>query len=237
MNQRRLLLISSSLTHGTGFLDHCADAIQEHLQGVKRMLFVPYALFDRDEYTRVVRERFAQWNIEVEGLHTQQRPAEAIHQAEAMFIGGGNSFRLLKCLQDQELLEPIRKRVAAGMPYMGSSAGTNVACPTIRTTNDMPIVEPTSFQSLGLVSFQINPHFVQADPESTHQGETREQRLQEFLEENDQTVVGIPEGTWLQVQGESGRIEGARDAHLFSRSGVETRPPGSSINDLLTERF
>lgn len=214
---RRLLLASSSTTHGTGYLDHCAEQARELFDGRSRLLFVPYALFDRDAYAARVRERFRAFGLAVDSIHEQRHPCQAVECCEAIFVGGGNTFRLLDCLYRDELLEPIRRRVQEGIPYMGTSAGSNVACPTIMTTNDMPIVQPPSLAALGLVPFQINPHYLDADPGSTHMGETRETRLREFLEENDVAVVGLREGAMLRI--EDGRVilDGERGARLFRR--------------------
>ncbi|MCL4142972.1 UNVERIFIED_CONTAM: hypothetical protein GTU68_003870, partial [Idotea baltica] len=136
-------------------------------------------------------------------------------QAKGIFVGGGNSFRLLKTLYDQKLLTPIKAAVQGNIPYMGSSAGTNMACPTIRTSNDMPIVQPPSFDALGFIPFQINPHFIDADPNSTHKGETREQRLAEFHEENSTPVAGLREGSWLEVSGAKIKLCGVTGMKLF----------------------
>lgn len=214
---RNLLLISSSRTHGTGFLEHCRQAVEQHLAGA-RLLFIPFALADRDRYVTVVREALAPLQIEVQSLHECNDPREAVQHAEAIFTGGGNTFRLLKTLYDLGLMEMLRERILGGTPYMGSSAGTNIACPTIRTANDMPIVQPPSFQALNVIPFQINPHFIDADPSSRHQGETREQRLAEFLEENPGPVIGIREGCWLEIRGASGTIGGSSGGVLFRRS-------------------
>lgn len=217
MTERRLLLISNSTSHGSGYLDHCAAEIADFLQGVSRLLFVPFALQDRDGYAANARQRFAVMGIEVDSLHDAAEPRRAVATAEAVFVGGGNTFRLLKTLYETGALETIRGRAEAGMPYMGASAGTNVACPTIRTTNDMPIVEPPGFDALGLVPFQINSHYLDPDPASTHQGETREQRIREFLEENELPVVGLREGTWLRVEGVEMVLGGVAPARLFRR--------------------
>ncbi len=215
---RNLLLVSSSRVHGSGFLEHCRDAITAHFQDCPGIVFVPYALQDHDGYTELVRDALQPTQTDVVGLHTQRDPVAAIEQAAGLFIGGGNSFRLLKTLYDLDLLDTIRDSVVnRSMPYMGTSAGTNMACPTIRTTNDMPIVRPPSFNALGLIPFQINPHFIDADPNSTHKGETREQRLAEYLEENDVPVAGIREGTWIRVAGESIELEGNSGMKWFQR--------------------
>ena len=157
---KRILLISNSTLFGSGYLDHAAAEIQDFLSDSKRVLFVPYALHDLDDYAATAAGRFQRMGYELRSIHTSSDPVQAVNETAAIFIGGGNTFRLLKALYDFHLLAPIRRRVEAGMPYIGSSAGSNVAAPTIRTTNDMPIVEPPSFAALGLVPFQLNPHFL-----------------------------------------------------------------------------
>ena len=159
---------------------------------------------------------------------------ERIEDGEAIFVGGGNTFRLLQALYERDLVDAIRDRVRSGIPYIGSSAGTNIAAPTIKTTNDMPIIQPPSFDSLGLVHFQINPHYLDADPSSTHKGETREQRLIEFLEENDTPVVGLREGTMLRVEDGRTTLVGLAAARLFRRGKdpVEAAP-GTALEPLL----
>jgi dipeptidase E len=219
----RALLISNSTQFGRGYLDHCADAIVMALgPAIRRVLFVPYALFDRDRYAASVRTRFGQLGYELDSIHDAPGgPLAAIERADAIFIGGGNTFRLIDALWRERLIEPLRRRIGAGAPYMGASAGSNVACPTVRTTNDMPIVQPPSFEALGLVPFQINPHYQDAPPGSTHMGETREQRIAEFHEENDVPVVGLREGAWLGVDGPTIAVGGSTGARLFLRG----RPP------------
>ena len=230
----RLLLISNSTLHGSGYLDHAEAEIRDFLGDVKRVLFVPFALYDRDAYAATARDRFARMGYELSSLHDAGDPLRAVADTQAIFVGGGNTFRLLKTLYDRELLTPIRQRVANGMPYIGSSAGSNIAAPTIKTTNDMPIVQPPSFDALGLVSFQINPHYLDPDPNSKHMGETREKRLQEFLEENDTPVLGLREGAIARC--ENGRItlKGSTGARIFRRGldPVETLP-GDRLDELL----
>src|SRR5215831_8075176 len=216
----RLMLISNSTQHGTGYLDHCADAIAAFLgRAVRRVTFVPYALFDRDAYAAKARARFEAMGYGFDSVHDfPGGPVRAIEQAEALFIGGGNTFRLLDVLWREDLIETIRLRVRRdGMPYIGASAGTNVAGPSIRTTNDMPIVEPPTFAALDLVPFNINPHYQDPLPGSTHMGETREQRIAEFHEENTAPVVGLREGAWLRVDSGAVVLEGANGARLFQR--------------------
>jgi dipeptidase E len=224
----RLLLISSSTIHGSGYLDHCAAAIEKLLRpAVTRILFVPYALHDRDGYAARVRSRFTRMGFELDSIHESvDGPSAAVARAQAIVIGGGNTFRLLDALWRLDLVEPIGRRVRAGMPYIGSSAGSNVACLTIKTTNDMPIVQPRTFDALGLVPFNINPHYLDADPTSTHMGETREERIRQFHEENEPPVVGLREGAWLEVDDRGVTLEGAAGARLFRReqAPVEYRP-------------
>jgi dipeptidase E len=218
MNGRgRILLLSTSTVFGTSYLDHAETEILSFLEGRRRVTFVPFALHDHEGYARWASRRFAQMGIEVESLHEATEMRQAIAGAEAMFIGGGNTFRLLSALYERDLLGVIRARVAAGMAYMGASAGSNVAAPTIKTTNDMPIVEPPSFEALGLVPFQINPHFLDADPDSTHMGETREERIFQFHEENETPVIGLREGAMLRVTDGECALRGAAGARLFRR--------------------
>ncbi|GAB2807609.1 dipeptidase PepE [Streptomyces daliensis] len=230
----KLLLLSNSTAPGHGYLEHAREVIAEHLRGVEELLFVPYALADHDGYTAKVTAFMEPLGIRVRGVHTGE-PGQLATEAEAVFVGGGNSFRLLKSLQTRGLLEAIRARVTAGAPYMGSSAGTNMACPTLRTTNDMPIVAPLSFESLGLIPFQINPHYLDPSPDTSHMGETREERLTQFLEENDVPVLGLREGTWLRREGERLELGGvAAGARLFTYgAGPVEHVPGADLSQLL----
>lgn len=232
----RLLLLSNSTNFGAGYLDHAMPALRDFLSGVRRLAFVPFALQDRDAYTAKAAARFAREGIDVTGLEPTPAGRDLVESAEAVFVGGGNTFRLLRTLQVSGLLEPIRRRVLSGMPYVGASAGTNVAAPTIRTTNDMPIVQPLGFEALGLVPFQVNPHYLDADPASRHMGETREERLREYLEENAVPVVGLREGAWLRRAASRLTLEGA-GARVFRRGrDPEEAAPGASLDGLLSER-
>lgn len=231
---KRVLLISNSTLHGSGYLDHAANEIRDFLGTTKTVLFVPYALYDRDAYATTARERFKKMGYELLSIHTSPSPSRAVEETESIFIGGGNTWRLLKALYDFDLLDPIRRRVASGMPYVGSSAGSNVAGPTIKTTNDMPIVQPPSFDALGLVSFQLNPHFLDPDPNSTHMGETREERLRQFHEENDTPVAGLREGAMIRIENGEIILKGSSGARIF-RKGLEPLEvlPGARLEDLL----
>ncbi len=213
----RILLISNSTIHGRGYLDHVEAQIREFLGRARTVLFFPFALYDRDSYAATAAARFAAMGYAMASAHAVADPREAIAGTDAIFIGGGNTFRLLKALQDLDLVEPIRRRVREGAAYIGSSAGSNVAGPTIRTTNDMPIVQPRSFDAIGLVPFQLNPHFMDADPKSTHMGETREERINQFFEENQTPVLGLREGAWIITEGGSVILRGANGARIFRR--------------------
>jgi dipeptidase E len=236
MNQE-LLLLSTSTLHGQTYLEYAKAVITSFLGSCRTLYFVPYAQADYKAYTARVQQALAPSGLEVIGLNTTD-PLTALEQAEAVFVGGGNSFRLLKALQEKSLLEAVRRRVKEGtLRYIGSSAGTNMACPSLRTTNDMPIVQPRSFEAFGLLPFQINPHYLDPDPTSTHMGETREQRLSEFLEENEVLVLGLREGSWLRQQVGQLWLEGltGTGARLFER-GVAPRElvPGTDLTWLLS---
>jgi dipeptidase E len=206
----RLLLISSSNIHGYGYLDHAEPEIRRFLAGLRKVAFVPFAAHDHAAYTATVTERFGRMGFEITSI-------EQLDSAEAIFVGGGNTFRLLKKLYDNDLLDSLRQRAEGGLPYIGSSAGSVITAPTIRTTNDMPIVEVSSMDSLGLIPFQLNCHYLDPDPNSTHRGETREQRIHEFHEENSTPVVGLREGTMLRVEEGSFKLLGEKPARIFLR--------------------
>lgn len=218
----KLLLISNSTNAGEEYLKYPVENISRHLQGVCEIVFVPYAAvtFSYDEYERKVQKRFDEIGIRVRSVHRAADPRKAIREAEAICVGGGNTFALAKKMQEQGLMTAILRKIKEGTPYVGWSAGSNVCCPTICTTNDMPIVEPQSFKAIGAVRFQINPHYLDANPEG-HAGETREQRILEYIEANPRRyVVGLREGCMLRL--ENGRLEliGSRPMRIFKK-GIE----------------
>jgi len=225
----RLLLISTSTVFGTKYLEHAFTELREVLDGVERVLFIPHALQDHAGHAARARAAFEEIGHGLDSLHEAADPRRAVLEAEAVFCGGGNTFRLLARLHELDLVPFLRQRVAEGMPYTGASAGSNLACPTIKTTNDMPIVQPLSFEALGLVSFQINPHYLDPAPGSTHMGETRETRIREFHEENQPPVVGLREGGMLRVEGETIELRGRAGARVFRRGQepVELEPVAS----------
>ncbi len=205
------------------------------LAEIDRLVFVPFAVFDRVRYGGVAVSRFEKVGLGVDVATADAAGCRLIEAARAVFVGGGNTFRLLRILRECGMLERLTTRTREGMVYMGASAGSNIAAPTIRTTNDMPIVEPGSFEALDLVPFQINPHYLDPDPSSSHMGETREQRLVEFLEENPTPVVGIREGAWIRVEGDAAQLGGKRGARIFRRGREpEERSSGASLSDLFS---
>ncbi|XP_056610485.1 alpha-aspartyl dipeptidase-like [Triplophysa dalaica] len=237
--KRRLLLVSNSTLYGGGYLEHCQQQIRDFFgKEVKKILFVPYALHDRDAYTKTARNKFKTLGYEVESVHETSDPVEAVRKAEGIFIGGGNTFRLLKALYDNKLVTEIKKRVLQdGIPYMGSSAGTNVSTISINTTNDMPIVYPPTFAAIGLVPFNINPHYLDPNVNSKHMGETREQRIIQYHEEPDTPcVLGLREGCMLLVENNKATLLGCTKARLFQRAQQSTEyEPGSDLSFLLTD--
>ena len=211
------------MVHGYGYLEQPEPEIRRFLAGKKTVAFCPFAAHDHDVYTAKVQARFGEMGFDVV-------PIENLGSADAIFVGGGNTFRLLKKLYETKLLDKIRDRATSGVPYMGSSAGTVITCPTIRTTNDMPIVEPPSLTSLGLIPFQLNCHYLDADPDSTHKGETREQRLLEFHEENATPVLGLREGSMLWVEDRIITLHGIKKARIMRRGQeAEEIEPGSVV--------
>ena len=234
MKSPKVLLISNSTLYGRGYLDHVEEEIKNFLGHTKTVLFFPFALYDRDAYAAKAKERFMAMGYSLESVHGANNPQQAVKKADAFFIGGGNTFRLLKALQDIGLIEPIRHRVNNGTPYIGSSAGSNVAGPTIKTTKDMPIVQPRSFDALGLVPFQISPHYLDPDPNSKHMGETQEERILQFLEENATPVVGMREGAWVLVENGLMTLKGSSGARIFRRDHAPVEiSPGSEISALV----
>ena len=235
---RNLLLVSSSKCHPHGYLDHCADQMQTLFAGVDEIIFVPYARpggMSHDDYTTVARDRFAKLNIGVRGLHEFENAHAAISEAKGVFIGGGNTFVLLRQLYEDNVVELMGQRIADGMPYMGTSAGSNVAGLSIGTSNDMPIVHPPSFDAFQAVPFNINPHFPRTAPDPTHMGETRDDRIKEFHFFNKQPVLAICEDSMLRIEGNQMQLIGDLDAYLFNANEPrQTLSGGSDLSALLT---
>lgn len=213
----RLLVISTSTIYGSGYLAYIRDEINDFLQ-TDELLFIPYARpsgISHDDYTSNVKEALSPFGIRVSGVHEYEDAKAAVRQAKAIFIGGGNTFLLLKTLYEEGLVDVLREVVAQGTPYMGSSAGSNMTGLSIGTTNDMPIVYPPSFEALQFLPFNINPHYLDPDPHSTHKGETRETRINEFHKFNPQTVIGLREGSWLRIENGIIELKGNLTARIF----------------------
>ncbi|WP_196137969.1 dipeptidase PepE [Aliikangiella sp. G2MR2-5] len=232
-----LLLLSSSRVDQTEYLEHARQLIQDHLkQSVKKALFIPFAgvSVDYDSYEKMVSNAFNSFGYQVKSTHHYEEPVKAIKDAEAILVGGGNTFALLNQLYSQNLVSTIQRKINEGTPYIGWSAGSNIASPTIKTTNDMPIIEPPSFNALNLVPFQINPHYIDGNPPG-HNGETREQRLFEFLQLNQKTtVIGIPEGTALKCDGRQLEFLGHKNGFCFTYAeGKIEIPPGTDLSALM----
>ncbi len=218
---KNLLIASTSTLHGGYYLEYLQKEIQLHFAHCKTILFVPYARpsgISHDEYTQKVQSFFALLNKEVIGLHEFSNPCEAIENAEGIFTGGGNTFLLVTQLHQNNQMQMLKKVIENGTPYLGTSAGSNICGLTMQTTNDMPIVYPPSFETLGAIPFNLNPHFLDADLQSKHMGETRETRIKEFHQFNSQPVIGLREGSWLDVKGDSIILKGGLSTRLFRQN-------------------
>lgn len=236
LDDMRLLLISNSTNAGEPYLQYPMPQIGDFLSGVSEVVFVPYAAvtFSYAEYETKVQRRFDELGIRVRSVHRSSDPVRTVRDAEAICVGGGNTFALARMMQRQKLMSAIRTRIAHGTPYVGWSAGSNVACPTICTTNDMPIVQPESFRAIGAVRFQINPHYLDANPEG-HAGETREQRILEYIEANPRRyAVGLREGCMLRIEGGRMELIGSRPMRVFKRNrpAIEVNP-GDDLSFLM----
>ena len=230
---KRIIIASTSTLHGGGYLEYLLPTLSVHFNTVKNLLFIPFARpsgITLDEYTRKVSEAFAQIGINVQGIHEFDNPIEALENAEGIFTGGGNTFLLVTQLYKTGIIETLEKVVKNGTPYLGTSAGSNICGLTMGTTNDMPIVYPPSFNTLGFVPFNINPHYLDPIEGSTHMGETRETRINEFHHFNSQPVLGLREGSWLEVSGNKITLKGALTARLFRQN--ETPVEVESESDL-----
>lgn len=233
----KALLASTSTLHGQDYLDYLLPELSNFYSSCKELIFIPYARpggISHDEYTHKVRQALKNLPLEVKGLHEFSDPVEAIKNAEGIFTGGGNTFLLVEKLYRHKVMSPLREAVKNGTPYLGTSAGTNIAGLTMQTTNDMPIIYPPSFQTLGIIPFNINPHYLDPDPGSTHKGETRETRIKEFHTLNTQPVIGLREGSWIAVNANKISLKGNLPARIFL---VEKVPfeldPHSSLNDFI----
>lgn len=224
-----MIVASTSTLYGGGYLEYLLPKLSKVFENVSSLLFVPYARpggISHDAYTDKVRSAFQPLGIKVSGIHEFDSARDAVKTAEALFVGGGNTFVLLNRLYEEGLLPVLRKAVRNGTPYLGTSAGSNITGPNVMTTNDMPIVHPPSLEALGLLPFNLNPHYLDPDPESRHQGETRETRIAEFHTCNDQIVIGLREGSWIEVSDDQILLEGSLSARIFE-PGIDAYEIGS----------
>ena len=220
---KNIIIASTSTLHGGDYLDYLLPELQLHFKDCKTIIFIPYARpggISHDEYTAKVALAFAKINIAVKGIHEFENAASAIQDAEGIFTGGGNTFLLVSQLYKNNIMAVLAETVKNGTPYLGTSAGSNICGLTMQTTNDMPIIYPPSFQTLGLIPFNLNPHYLDADKQSTHMGETRETRIQEFHAFNSVPVLGLREGSWLDVKGEKITLRGNLSARLFRQNQI-----------------
>lgn len=233
---KNIIIASTSTLHGGEYLDYLLPELQSFFSNVKELLFIPYARpsgISHDDYTKKVSEAFTKINISVKGIHEFENPIEALEKAQGIFTGGGNTFLLVSQLYKNNVIDTLEKVVKNGTPYLGTSAGSNICGLTMSTTNDMPIVYPPSFRTLGFVSFNINPHYLDPIEGSTHMGETRETRINEFHHFNPQPVVGLREGSWLEVKGDYIKLKGTLTARIFKRNetSIEVEPE-TELNNL-----
>ena len=215
---KSLIIASTSTIHGGDYLEYLLPTLKIHFKDCKTLIFIPYARpggISHDEYTSKVKTTFAKLNIAVKGIHEFENAVEAVKNAEGIFTGGGNTFLLVSQLYQNEVMEVLASVVENGTPYLGSSAGSNITGISMQTTNDMPIIYPPSFKTLGLIPFNLNPHYLDADLQSKHMGETRETRIKEFHAFNTTPVLGLREGSWLEVNGNAILLKGDLTARLF----------------------
>ena len=233
---KNIIIASTSTVHGSGTLEYILPELKLFFKDANEILFIPYARprgITHDEYTAKVNDAFSKIGKSVKGIHEFENPKEALQDAKGIFTGGGNTFVLVNQLYKNDLIETVKAAVNNGTPYLGTSAGSNICGLTVNTTNDVPIVYPPSFKTFGFVPFNINPHYLDPDPSSTHMGETRETRIKEFHKFNTQPVVGLREGSWLEVKGDSIILKGELNARVFEYDKapfeVET---GTELNTL-----
>lgn len=233
---KSIIIASTSTLHGGSYLDYLLPALQLHFKNCTTILFIPYArpggIF-HEEYTKKAAEVFASINIKLQGIHEFESPEKAIQNAEGFFTGGGNTFLLVSQLYKNNIMQLLAEKVKSGTPYLGTSAGSNICGLSMQTTNDMPIIYPPSFQTLGLISFNLNPHYLDPKTNSQHMGETRETRIKEFHAFNAIPVLGLREGSWLEVKGDKITLKGSLKARLFKQNQTpEELEPESDLSNL-----
>lgn len=238
---KNLIIASTSTLHGGEYLEYLLPELEFHFKNCNTILFIPFARpggISHDDYTKKVKSAFAKINLDVKGLHEFENPEHAINQAEGIFTGGGNTFLLVAQLYKFKVMTVLAEALKSGIPYLGTSAGSNITGLSMQTTNDMPIVYPPSFQTLGMIPFNLNPHYLDPDTNSTHMGETRETRIQEFHQFNSIPVLGLREGSWLEVKGEKILLKGTLTARLFKQNQIaEEVATGTDLSFLGSLQF
>lgn len=233
---KNLIIASTSTLHEGDYLEYLLPELTVHFQKASTILFIPYARpsgISHEDYTKKVSEAFTKINKKVKGIHEFENPEEAIKNAEGIFTGGGNTFLLVSQLYKNKVMQVLAEALKSGIPYLGTSAGSNITGLTMQTTNDMPIIYPPSFQTLGMIPFNLNPHYLDPDLNSKHMGETRETRIKEFHAFNSLPVLGLREGSWLDVKGEKIILKGNFSARLFRQNQTpEELETGSDLSDL-----
>jgi len=233
---QNLIIASTSTIHKSAYLEYILDELKELFKDTNSVLFIPYARpsgISYDEYTLKARIAFSKINKNILGIHQMSNPTEALKKAKGIFVGGGNTFVLVDALYKYNIIEPLKSVIISGTPYLGTSAGSNICGLNLKTTNDMPIVSPPSFDTLGILPFNINPHYLDADKKSTHMGETRETRIKEFHKFNSIPVIGLREGSWIRVVGESKKLGGNLKARVFNKNKEAYEIlSGSNLNDI-----
>lgn len=231
---KKVILASTSTLFGETYLSYILPIVKSHFEGISSLLFIPFARPDgisHDDYTEKVASVFATIGIKVKGLHTFEDKKQAVQQAEAIFTGGGNTFLLVKTLHELDLMHILKSVVEQGTPYLGTSAGSNIGGMNMKTTNDMPIVYPPSFDTMGLVPFNINPHYLDPNPDLKHNGETRETRIKEFLTQNNIPVIGVREGNWILIKNNVISVEGSQKTRIFEQGKAPYEvDPGTILN-------
>ncbi len=234
---KKMIIASTSTVYGSEYLEYLMPTLENFFKDVACILFIPYARpggITYDAYTEIAAAAFKKMGKEVKGIHKFENCKSAVHEAQAIFVGGGNTFLLVKTLYEKQLISVIKKEVEKGTLYLGTSAGSNICGPTMKTTNDMPIVYPPSFKTLGLINFNINPHYLDPDPKSKHKGETRETRIKEFHQFNNSPVLGLREGSWLEVKAKEILLKGDLSARLFRKKEIpEEIPAGIRVDQKL----
>lgn len=226
---KKLIIASTSTLHGGNYLEYILPVLQNHFSNISTLLFIPYAQpggISYEDYTSIVKKTFSKIDINVKGIHEFENPIIALEEAEGIFTGGGNTFLLVTKLYENNIMKTLKKVIEKGKPYLGSSAGSNITGLTMQTTNDMPIIYPPSFETLGLIPFNLNPHYLDPDLQSKHMGETRETRIKEFLSLNTTPVLGLREGSWIEVNDEKIILKGTLTARWFrkNQSPIELKP-------------